>query len=197
MDEEEDDDGVLEERIQKLEQEVAKLQAEQGVKEEIALGIITGREVQNTIYGMRGDRENGAPASSIAKTRALRSLTHLHSTYLSILTHLHNTLTTLHTHLTHLTTQRLTQTNTNRLLTTHLLKLTSQIASKAHKDNIFDENLRRKVEEMELQVKDVKMRWEVARNVFQGVVAGSGVDWVRVEDGRLRTLILEAGEELE
>ncbi|KAF8450009.1 centromere protein H (CENP-H)-domain-containing protein [Terfezia claveryi] len=194
MDEEDDDDGVLDERIQKLEQEVATLQAEQRVKEEISLGIITGREVQNTIYGMR---ETGAPASSIAKTRALRSLTHLHTTYLSILTHLHNTLTTLHTHLTHLTTQRLTQTNTNRLLTTHLLKLTSQTACKAHKDNILDEDLRGKVEEMELQVKDAKMRWEVARNVFQGVVAGSGVDWVRVEDGRLRTLILEAGEELE
>lgn len=70
MDEgEDDDDGVLDERIQKLEQEVARLQAEQGVKEEIALGVITGREVQNTIYGMRGDQENGAPASSVAKTR--------------------------------------------------------------------------------------------------------------------------------
>ena len=64
-----DDDGVLDERIQKLEQEVAGLQAEQGVKEEIALGVITTAEVQNTIYGMRGDRESGAPASSVAKTR--------------------------------------------------------------------------------------------------------------------------------
>ena len=50
---------------------------------------------------------------------------------------------------------------------------------------------------MESQVKDAKTRWEVARNVFQGVVAGSGVDWVRVEDGRLKVLMLEAGEELE
>ena len=39
------------------------------------------------------------------------------------------------------------------------------------------------------------MRWEVARNVFQGAVAGSGVDWVRVEHGRLAKLMLEAGEE--
>ena len=128
---------------------------------------------------------------------ALRSLTHLHTTHLSTLTHLHNTLTTLHTHLSALTTQRLTQLHTNRLLTTRLLSLTSQIASKAHKDNILDEDLRQKVEEMESQVKDAKIRWEVARNVFQGVVAGSGVDWVRVEDGSLRALMLEAGEELE
>ena len=66
---EEGDDGVLDERIQELEQVVARLQAEQGVKEEIALGVITGREVQNTIYGMRGDRESGVPPSSVAKTR--------------------------------------------------------------------------------------------------------------------------------
>ena len=64
-----DDDRMLDERIRKLEQEVASLQAEQGVKEEIALSVITGKEVQNTIYGMRGDRENGAPVSSVAKTR--------------------------------------------------------------------------------------------------------------------------------
>lgn len=50
---------------------------------------------------------------------------------------------------------------------------------------------------MEAQLKEAKMRWEVARNVFQGVVAGSGVDWVRVEEGRLKGLMLEAGEEME
>ncbi|KAF8420588.1 centromere protein H (CENP-H)-domain-containing protein [Tirmania nivea] len=188
------DDGMLDERIQNLEQEVASLQAEQGVKEEIALGVITGREVLNTIYGMRRD---GAQASSVAKTCALRSLTDIHTTHLSTITNLYNTLSTLHNHLSALSTQRLTQVHTNQLLTTRLLSLTSQMTPKIRTDNILDEDLRQKVEEMELQVKGAKMRWEVARNVFQGAVAGSGVDWVRAEDGRLRTLMLEAGEELE
>lgn len=65
-DEGEEDEEEREQRKIKLEQEIARLKADQGVKEEIALAAMTGREVQNVVYGMRA--ESGA-ASSVAKSR--------------------------------------------------------------------------------------------------------------------------------
>lgn len=105
---------------------------------------------------------------------------------------LHSSLTAAHASLAATRAARLAQTQTNRLLATRLSALTA--SSSAHL-RIEDRTLQEKIEESESRTKLARMRWEVARNVFQGAVAGSGVDWVRVEHGRLAKLMLEAGEE--
>ena len=63
--EEEGEEGSAElaGRIKDLEEKVAQLRAEEAVKEEIALGIVTSGDVQRVVYGVRsssGGAEAGA-----------------------------------------------------------------------------------------------------------------------------------------
>ncbi|KAF8477415.1 hypothetical protein BDZ91DRAFT_709211 [Kalaharituber pfeilii] len=188
-----EEDEELDERIRKLETEVTRLRLEEATKEEVTLAAVVSREVSNTVYGVKSD----AGAASIVKTRALRSLLHHRTRASALSAGLHTQLTNLHTNLTTSTLSHSSQISENRALAQRILKLTTQLSARNRKENIRDQDLRDKITEMERQVHDAKTRWEVARNVFQGVVAASGVDWVRVEDGRLKGLMLEAGEELE
>lgn len=56
-------DAELAGRIKELEEKVARLRAEEVVKEEIALGIVTAGDVQKVVYGVRnraGETRAGA-----------------------------------------------------------------------------------------------------------------------------------------
>ena len=126
-------------------------------------------------------------------TSSLRALSAQRHSYLATLAALHSSLTAAHASLARTRAARLAQTKTNRTLATRLGTLT---ASSSARLKIKDRTLQEKISESESRTKLARVRWEVARNVFQGVVAGSGIDWVRIEHGRLAKLMLEAGEEI-
>ncbi|KAK3330282.1 centromere protein H (CENP-H)-domain-containing protein [Apodospora peruviana] len=61
---------------------------------------------------------------------------------------------------------------------------------KAHEMEALDDvHLKRKMAELETEVKTSRQRWKVIKGATSAVVAGSGVDWVR--DRRLRDMVLD------
>lgn len=58
-----DADAELAGRIKDLEEKVAQLRAEEGVKEEIALGIVTAGDMQRVVYGVRSSSGGTGPGA--------------------------------------------------------------------------------------------------------------------------------------
>ncbi|KAI5805489.1 hypothetical protein DFH27DRAFT_599992 [Peziza echinospora] len=179
--------------IETLRKDVDALGLAARTREKVAMDAYIAKEVLNAVYGVRPTSDDFA----YVKARTLRTLHTLHTSLTQQSTALHTHLASLRTTHQTLLTQTLSSTHTNRALTSHLLTLTTLLSAASTKSHIRDPALLALVEDAEAQLREARMRWEVARNVVQGVVVGSGVDWVRVEEGRVRELMLKAGEEVE
>lgn len=96
--------------------------------------------------------------------------------------------------LTELTAQRTDILNASRDLTTRLMELTDLKKQKEREQLDADEDLKERVGQAEAKAVNARQRWEVVRNVVQGIIVASGVDWV--EDDQLRELVLSCGDEI-
>ncbi|KAK5990522.1 hypothetical protein PT974_08791 [Cladobotryum mycophilum] len=80
----------------------------------------------------------------------------------------------------------------NVALTAQLFELTEQARQKTA-GHVDDPEARDDLERLEREVKSSRQRWRVMKGVASGIIAGSGIDWVRNDD--LRDIVLDPESE--
>jgi Centromere protein H (CENP-H) len=107
------------------------------------------------------------------------------------LSHLSNDLSTSQSQLYALESKLRDTNEGNRVLVKEMLRLAEATKSEVKIEDVADETVRERLEELEREVSKARRKYRVMRGLVRGVVVGSGIDWVRSDGGRWRAVVLD------
>lgn len=79
----------------------------------------------------------------------------------------------------------------NQELVRQLLELTKQ--DDLWREKLQDETLKSQMDHLEVELKTIKAKWEIMKNIASAMVVGSGLDWA--DDDMLRALVLDESDD--